>query len=206
MAAQASAPAAAAPHPLADRWLTAETAAPLTADGVVERDAGKRPVGYELIGRTVPDFTAPLVGGGETNAEALRGKWTVVDVWGIWCGDCRRDTPLVQELARAIDADPQVEFLSIHTPPNATRAAEAYGQFGSVEAYFAAEGVSYPTAIDADASLRGALKVRWTPSYLLVGPDLKVHAFRTDLSVGGEGNAEAALADVRALIARAGEG
>jgi len=35
----------------------------------------------------------PLIGGGELTAEDLRGEILVVDVWGTWCGPCRRVIP-----------------------------------------------------------------------------------------------------------------
>ena len=71
-------------------------------------------------------------------------------------------------------AGEDLNFISIHTPPNAARADEAYGRYGSVEAYFDEKGYSYPTVIDTNASIRDALKIAWTPSYLLVAPDLTV--------------------------------
>ncbi len=175
-----------------NQWLTMETAPPAATGGVV-RDEKRRPYGYELLGQPAPAFTAELVGGAPVTEEVFRGKWTIVDVWGIWCGDCRRDAPLAKLLAQKADADPNIDFISLHTPPNRTRAAEAYGQFGSIEAYFAKMGGGYPTIVDADASLREALKIVWTPTYLLVGPDLIVRAFRTDLSVGDEAGLDKVL-------------
>lgn len=35
----------------------------------------------------------PLIGGGELTADDLRGEILVVDVWGTWCGPCRRVIP-----------------------------------------------------------------------------------------------------------------
>jgi thiol-disulfide isomerase/thioredoxin len=93
-----------------------------------------------LAWQPVPAFSAELVGGGAVSQEIFRGKWTIVDVWGIWCGDCRRDGPLVKTLAQLAEVDPDIDFLSLHTPPNRKRAAEAYGAFGSVEAYFESQG------------------------------------------------------------------
>ena len=183
-----------------DQWLTASTAIPATADGAV-RDEKRRPYSYELLGQPVPAFSADLAGGGAVTQDVFKGKWTIVDVWGIWCGDCRRDTPLVKELHRLADADPEIDFISLHTPPNRKRAAEAYGAFGSIEAYFETQGGGYPTIVDTDASLREALAIVWTPTYLLVGPDLTIHAFRTDLSVGADAGVSRVIAQAKAIRA-----
>jgi len=122
------------------------------------------------------------VSGGTYSSEALTGTWTVVDVWGIWCSDCMADAPFMNALARAIEMDPDLDFISIHTPPSAARADEAFGAYGSVAAYFDARRYSYPTVVDADATIRDKLAIAWTPTYLLVAPDGSVAGFRTDLS------------------------
>lgn len=150
--------------------------------GGVPRDSYGRPFDYAFLGKRLPAFEGPLVSGGTYSSDALQGAWTVVDIWGIWCSDCMADAPYVHALARAIEMDPDLNFISIHTPPSATRADEAYGSYGSVAAYFEARGYSYPTVIDRDASLRNTLSITWTPTYLLVAPDGTVAGFRTDLS------------------------
>lgn len=181
-----------------DQWLTLSSAIPLNADGVV-RDEKRRPYSYELLGKAAPSFSAKLVDGTPVTEEAFRGKWTIVDVWGIWCGDCRRDAPLVKALAEKADADPDIDFISLHTPPNRTRANDAYGAYGSVQAYFDKEGGGYKTIIDPDASLREAFKIVWTPSYLLIGPDLTIQAFRTDLSVGSVEGLDKVIAQAKEI-------
>lgn len=185
-----------------DQWLTVDTVLPLSADGKEVRDEMRRPYSYSLLGQRLPAFSARLVGGGEATQELFRGKWTIVDVWGIWCDDSLRDASLVQQLSDLAEADPDIEFISIHTPRNRARAAEAYGRFSSVEAYFESEGGGYPTIIDADASLREALELIWTPTYLLIGPDLGVHAFRTDLSVGDSENPARVLEGAKVFVSR----
>lgn len=181
-----------------DQWLTPVSAIPLGADGVV-RDEKRRPYSYELLGKPLPSFSATLADGSPVTEEVFRGKWTIVDVWGIWCGDCRRDAPLVKALAEKADADPQIEFISLHTPPSAARVKDAYGAYGSVQAYFEKEGGGYKTIVDADASLREAFKIVWTPSYLLIGPDLTVQAFRTDLSVGSSEGLDKVIAQAKEI-------
>ena len=161
-----------------------DTARDIRGDGVL-RDADERPYGYALLGQTLPSIEAPLLGGGTLRTADI-DEWTVLKVWGIWCGDCRADSPYVAQLAAAIAERPDLDFLSIHTPPSARRADEAFGDYGSVEAYFEAEGYGFPVGLDSDASLRDALLIAWTPSYLLIGPDRTVRGFRTDLSVAGD--------------------
>ena len=180
-------------------FITSNTTPPSTAtdsrgDGVL-RDGDGRPYGYGLLGEPFPEISGPMAGGAMP-ASAEIEDWTIVYVWGMWCGDCRADAPYVAELYQATQQDAGLDFLSVHVPASATRLDEAFGVFGSIDAYFESEGYSYPVIIDEDASLRARLKVAWTPTYLLVSPQGLIEGFRTDLSVSGEEPVEAFLADV----------
>lgn len=193
-----------APQEAATGFVTQQAAAPASAedsrgDGVM-RDGDGRPFGYALLGEALPDFTAEQVGGGTFDSASI-DTWTVIDVWGIWCSDCMADAPYAAALARAIAQDPELDFLSIHVPASAVRADEAFGRFGSVEAYFDDVGYAYPTLVDRDGSLRERLQIAWTPTYLLVSPDGVVRGFRTDLSVAGDQPVKTFLQDIAAVRA-----
>ena len=147
-------------------------------------DEHERPLEYALLGQPFPQFTATMADGQAFDSSVLN-RWMVVQVWGVWCGDSKRDAPYAAALATAIEQDPDLYFLSIHVPQNAesTSDADMYGTYGSVEGFFAEKGHSYPTVIDSDASIRDLLKITWTPSYILISPDGVIRGFRTDLSV-----------------------
>tara|TARA_R110001606_G_scaffold134655_1_gene271248 strand:+ start:4076 stop:5302 length:1227 start_codon:yes stop_codon:yes gene_type:complete len=153
------------------------------ADGV-PHDEHERPLEYALLGQPFPQFTATMADGQAFDSSVLN-RWMVIQVWGVWCGDSKRDAPYAAALATAIEQDPDLYFLSIHVPQNAesTSDEDMYGTYGSVEGYFTEEGHSYPTVIDSDASIRELLKITWTPSYILISPDGVIRGFRTDLSV-----------------------
>ena len=162
--------------------------APASADlsrGDVPRDGYGRPFTYEGLGESLPVFSRPLADGGTFSSDQLRGGWTVIEVWGIWCHDSRNDAPYAAALSTALAQDPEVDFMSIHTPQNAARADKATRGHSSVSAWFDSKGWRFPTAIDEDASLRETLRIRWTPTYLVIAPDLTVQGFRTGLADAG---------------------
>ena len=72
--------------------------------------------------------------------------------------------------------------MSIHTPPNAAQANRALKSYDSVAAWFEEKGYYFPTVVDEDAAIRTALKIRWTPTYIVVAPDLTAQGFRTGLA------------------------
>lgn len=162
---------------------------PDTADlsrGDVPRDSYGRPYTYEGLGEKLPDFIGETTEETTFSSRTLEGRWTVIEVWGIWCHDSRRDAEYAAALSRALAQDPDVDFMSIHTPPNATHADRALRKYSSVSDWFEEKGWSFLTVVDHDASLRETLKIRWTPTYLLIAPDLTVQGFRTGLADAGD--------------------
>ncbi|MEO9968321.1 MAG: TlpA disulfide reductase family protein [Hyphomonadaceae bacterium] len=169
-------------------------------DGIL-RDRDGRPVRHNLLGQTLPEFAAEAIDGSVFSSGDLAGKWTVLAAWGVWCHDSRNDAEHINALAKAAADDGGIEFVSIHMPFSAEHTDIAYRDYGSVEAYFEAKDVSWPTIIDEQADIRALLEIQWTPSYLVVGPDMTVRAFRTDFSVTGEDAVAAFVRDVKALSA-----
>jgi len=165
-----------------------------------EPEAESRPTEYALIGKKLPAFTAPMADGGTFDSATLN-RWTVIAVWGVWCGDSRADGPYAEALSRAVGADPDLDFITLHVPQNAARTAprEMFGKYGSLDAYFKSAGYTLPVVLDADGSLREALKIRWTPSYLVVSPDGIVRSFRTDLSVDKDQPVKTFIKDIARL-------
>lgn len=174
---------------------------PETADlsrGDVPRDSYGRPYTYEGLGEPLPAFTGELAVGASFSSGELAGKWTVIEVWGIWCHDSRNDAPYAAAFSRALAQDAGVHFMSIHTPPNAEHADKAMRGYTSVSAWFEEKGWAFPTLIDTDASIREVLKIRWTPTYLLIAPDLTVQGFRTGLYDTGESAVQDFVEDIAA--------
>lgn len=173
---------------LVENHIPAPTAKPCDKSGLtLICDADGRPADYGLLGQPFPIIKANFLDDTPFNMSMI-DRWTVIHVWGVWCGDSRADAPFTAQLSDVINEDPSLAFLSIHVPVSAARTTddEMFGKYGSVSAYLNDKGHSYPTLVDKDGSLRATLQIAWTPSYLLVSPDGYVRGFRTDLSVSGD--------------------
>ena len=51
------------------------------------------------VGTQAPNFSLPLINGQMFQLESLKGKYVVIDFWASWCPDCRKISPIVEELS-----------------------------------------------------------------------------------------------------------
>jgi thiol-disulfide isomerase/thioredoxin len=61
------------------------------------------------------DFTISGVDGGRLELASLKGKVVVFDFWATWCGPCRAQHPLYDQVKDRFKSNPDVVFLSINT-------------------------------------------------------------------------------------------
>lgn len=87
------------------RWLAVGAALALILGGafVAGRGLGRNPslIRSPLIGKQVPAFRLPALGGGEIDVASYRGDVVVVNFWASWCVPCREEAPQLQAFAEA---------------------------------------------------------------------------------------------------------
>ena len=66
----------------------------------LKRIPDKQVVKSALIGRPAPAFELPdlLVEGGKVSSQQFQGKWTLLNVWGTWCVECRVEHPVLLDI------------------------------------------------------------------------------------------------------------
>jgi thiol-disulfide isomerase/thioredoxin len=60
-----------------------------------------QPAAKAAGGTTLPSLRLPCLGGGSFDLGAAPGTPTVVNLWGSWCGPCRDELPVMQQLSDA---------------------------------------------------------------------------------------------------------
>lgn len=73
----------------------------------------KPPVVME--GSRAPDFSYPLLGGGEARLSDYRGKVVLVNIWNTTCVECKKEMPLMQAKYQTAFKDKPFEILAIST-------------------------------------------------------------------------------------------
>jgi cytochrome c biogenesis protein CcmG, thiol:disulfide interchange protein DsbE len=104
-----------------------------------------------LIGRPAPDTDLPPVAGltrdGKPvpglSAADLKGRVTVLNVWGSWCLPCREEAPVLMRMA----ADSRYRLVGLNYKDEASNAIKFLERFGNPF-----------VAIGADANGRGAIE------------------------------------------------
>jgi peroxiredoxin len=56
------------------------------------------PVARAAAPAPAPDFTLPARDGGNVRLSDLRGQVVMINFWATWCGPCRQEMPLLQQI------------------------------------------------------------------------------------------------------------
>ncbi len=59
------------------------------------------------------DFTLSGVNGGQLRLASLKGKTIIFDFWATWCGPCRAQHPLYEQVKQRFEGNPSVAFVSV---------------------------------------------------------------------------------------------
>jgi thiol-disulfide isomerase/thioredoxin len=136
----------------------------VTGDGAIRTiPPSERGDGISLAGKDLD--------GNPITLESMRGKPTVVTVWGSWCASCRKDSPYLVAAQKTLGD--RVNFVGIDSRDAGTAQAKAYNErFGigwpsffspGGEALLAFPGVLTPNSVPAtvvlDAQGRAAVDI-----------------------------------------------
>ncbi len=61
------------------------------------------------------DFTLSALDGGALKLSSLKGKVVILDFWATWCGPCRQQHPLYEQVKQEFKDQPNVVFLAVDT-------------------------------------------------------------------------------------------
>jgi hypothetical protein len=163
--------------PAAETYTPVEPAAPSQAEAAASTASveGWDGSGTTKLGKPLAEFEFEKIGGGKVEASSLRGRWTVLALWSASDAASLADEDYIRAVVSAADADPDLDFLSVHIRTDA--AADPAKVF---------KGKPWPT-LQADEKALQSFGVSTLPVYLLIGPDLVVEASRGALAKTPDG-------------------
>ncbi len=133
---------------------------------VVRTRAKEEYLKYDIeVGKIMPDFSFVDLEGKTRNLSEYRGKYLLVDFWGVWCGDCVRETPFhVEAMKRfhsrgfdilGLDSDENLETLRLYLKKNNINWTQARND-------------------SIRKLIEETYRIQEYPSTILIGPDAKV--------------------------------
>ena len=115
--------------------------------------------------REVPEVSGPALGAAQTlSSKGYPGRIVVINVWGSWCGPCRKEAPALQ--AASVGTAGVAQFLGINTKDLDPAPAEAFVR---------ANKITYPSIYDPGGrtllAFAGDLPPSAIPSTLIMDSD-----------------------------------
>lgn len=92
--------------------------------------------------KTVPEISGTDLEGNPLSTATYAGQIIVLNVWGSWCGPCRKEAPDLVTAAAAMKG--KAQFIGINTRDNSAQTAQAF------ERSF---GIEYPSFFDRTGEL-----------------------------------------------------
>lgn len=126
-------------------------------------------LGNRLEGQASPDFSLPVIFGGEPDARVKlseqRGKIVLLDFWASWCKPCRAQAQVLEAVAKK-QRDLVVIGINVSDSPDAA------------QRYLAAAVPPWLVVEDSDNVAAAAYQVKQLPTLVAIGRDGRVLAVR----------------------------
>ena len=139
-----------------------------------------------LEGRSAPDFVLKSASGDNLRLSEYRGDVVMINFWATWCGPCRQEMPLLDELYSRYK---RVGFnlLGVNIDDNSRRAMQMVKELG----------VSFPVLFDERKEVSKLYDVDAMPVSVLVARDGTVRYVHHGYKPGYEENY---LTEIRSLL------
>ncbi len=104
-----------------------------------------------------PDFTLPMLDGGNLRLQEQRGQVVLVNFWASWCGPCRQEMPLLDRMHQRYQ-DAGFVVLGVNVEGDKRLAQGLVQQ----------TGVNFPILIDQDQKVSALYDVSAMPSSVVL--------------------------------------
>jgi peroxiredoxin len=129
------------------------------------------------VGKLAPDFEFTDAEGNSTSLRDLRGKSIILNFWATWCGPCRYEMPLLQDLAYDQEkADNGLILLTVNSGESAD----------TVQRFMKERGFSFPVLLDVEKGISRSYNVRFIPTTFFIGQDGIISNIRVGAFMNGD--------------------
>lgn len=122
-----------------------------------------------------PDFTLPARDGGEVRLSELKGQVVMINFWATWCGPCRQEMPLLEQLQAKYEPL-GFTLLGVNVEPDSTAAV----------AWLKGVPVTFPILFDTRNTVAESFGVQGMPSSVFVDREGRVRYVHRGYKSGDE--------------------
>lgn len=122
-----------------------------------------------------PDFALPARDGGEIRLSELRGQVVMINFWATWCGPCRQEMPLLQQISARYEPL-GFTLLGVNVEPDSAQA----------KAWLEKVPVTFPILFDRENAVSASFGVEAMPSTVLVDREGRVRHVHRGYKPGDE--------------------
>ena len=133
-----------------------------------------------------PAFTLPSRGGDTVSLASLKGKVVMLNFWASWCGPCRQEMPLLEQMHKRYSAL-GFTLVGVNVDANSKDAEE----------WLTKTPVSFPVLFDRESKVSAMYDVKAMPSTVFIDRKGNVRALHKGYKAGDEGEY---LNQIRALL------
>ena len=137
-------------------------------------------------GAPAPAFALNSSSGKAVNLADLKGQIVLVNFWASWCGPCRKEMPILEQLNKQYRAK-GVTLVGVNVEPNSATAID----------WLKATPVSFPILFDVDSKVSKLYQVEGMPNTVILDRSGKVRYIHRGYTPGAENEY---LDQIRALI------
>jgi thiol-disulfide isomerase/thioredoxin len=137
-------------------------------------------------GAPAPQFQLTSSSGKPLRLIDLKGRIVLVNFWASWCGPCRKEMPLLEQLNRQYRSK-GVTLVGVDVEPDSTAAID----------WLKGTPVSFPILFDVDSKVSKLYQVEGMPNTVILDRQGNVRYIHRGYSTGAENEY---LDQIRALI------
>lgn len=163
-----------------DSWLRVATVAAtlaLTSMGITSAGASAS---------RAPTFALPSRSGDTVSLDQLKGKVVMLNFWASWCGPCRQEMPLLDQMHKRYSAL-GFTLVGVNVDANSKDA----------EQWLSKTPVSFPVLFDRESKVSAMYDVKAMPSTVFIDRQGNVRYLHKGYKAGDEGEY---LNQIRALL------
>ena len=139
-----------------------------------------------LVGNKAPDFALKSSTGENLRLSEYRGEVVMINFWATWCGPCRQEMPLLDDLYNRYERV-GFQLLGVNIDDNSQRAIDMMRELG----------VNFPVLFDASKDVSKLYEVNAMPVTVILDREGNVRHVHQGYKPGYE---EKYLNEVRALL------